>query len=178
MAGSDVDAQRAYHARRQRRSTITIIVVMLGLAGAFYYASSYFGSTAPGVQPCTTIVPEVEPKPVDISLNVYNATTKRGLAATVAKIAAERGFKVKAVANDPLKKTIKGVGELRHGRDGLASAKVVAKHLPGVALINDKREGDTVDLVLGNTFKALGPVPAKPTPTTTLRPCPTITITQ
>lgn len=177
MAGVDAAADRAYHARRQRRARATLFVVVLVLAGAFYYASTYYTSSEPKPGPCTTVVPTIEPRPVDISVNVYNATSRRGLAATVAKATAARGFKVKAVSNDPLKKTVKGVAEIRYGPEGLASAKVLAKHFPGAPLVADKREGDTIDLVLGNTYKAIGPVPTVPAPTATLPPCPTVTVT-
>jgi hypothetical protein len=177
MAGVDEESERAYHVRRQRRSSTTLLVLLLMLGGALYYASTYYSASEPKPRPCTTVVPTREPKPAGISVSVYNATSRRGLAATVAKATAGRGFKIKEVSNDPLKKTVKGVAEIRYGPEGLSSAKVLAKHFPGAALLADKREGDTIDLVLGNTYKAIGPVPVAPVPTATLRPCPTVTVT-
>ena len=50
--------------------------------------------------------------------------------------------------------------------------------MPGAVGLNDKREGDTVDLVLGNAWKAFGAAPAVATPTQSLRPCPTVTVTR
>ena len=95
------DADRTYHVRRQRRSAIVIALVLLSMAGAFYYASTYFRDTTPKPGPCTTQVPQDPLRPDDVSLNVYNSTTRNGLAKAVALGAVDRGFKVKAVGNDP-----------------------------------------------------------------------------
>lgn len=164
-----------YHAKRQRRATVTIAVLLLGLAGAFYYASTYFRDTEPTAGPCTTIVPTPELRPADVSVNVYNSTNRRGLAGAVAKDVDKRGFKVKAVANDPLHKTIKKAAEIRFGPAGEASAKVLAAHVPGAVMVKDKRKDDTVDLVLGAAWKKLGPAPKQATPTPTLPLCPGVT---
>ena len=166
-----------YRVRRQRRSTIVIVIVVLSLAGAFYYASSYWRASEPKPGPCTTEpIPDVL-EPADVSVNVYNATSRKGLAAAIAKEARKRGFQVKSVANDPKDKTIKGVAEIRFGPEGKASAALLRKHVPKAALVADKRQGDTVDLVAGNAWKSFGPAPAIPTPTNTLPPCPTVTVT-
>ena len=169
---------RTYRVRRQRRSTIVIVVVLLALAGAFYYASTYFRASEPQAGPCTTEPVVVPLRPSDVSLNVYNATKRAGLAAAASKTARDRGFKVKVVGNDPKKATIKQNAQVRFGPEGQASAKVVIAHVPGAVGVNDKREGDTVDLVLGNAWKNFGAAPAVVTPTQTLRPCPTVTVTQ
>ena len=174
----DEDGARSYRVRRQRRSVIVIAVVLLALAGAFYYASTYFRATEPQAGPCTTEPVAVPLKPGDVSVNVYNATKRSGLASAASKTATDRGFKVKKVGNDPKKATIKQNAQVRFGPEGEASAKLLIAHVPGAVGLNDKREGDTVDLVLGNAWKSFGAVPAVVTPTQTLRPCPTITVTQ
>ena len=163
--------------RRQRRSTIVIAVVLLALAGAFYYASSYWNASEPKPGPCSTEPVVVPLEPRDVALNVYNATGRRGLAAAVAKGASARGFTVKAVANDPGKTAVKGVAVIRFGPEGAESAALVRTYVPKATLVNDKRKGDAVDLVVGPAWKAFGPTPAAPTPTSTLRPCPTVTVT-
>jgi hypothetical protein len=167
---------RTYRVRRQRRSTIVIAVVLLSLAGAFYYASTYFRDTTPRPGPCTTEVPEQPLRPADVSLNVYNATDRRGLAAAVAKSAITRGFKVKAIGNDPKDATIKQVAQIRFGPEGAASARLLKMHVPQAVYVNDKRNGDTIDLVVGQAWKSFGKVPVVPTPTQTLRQCPTVTL--
>ncbi|MFM6847720.1 MAG: LytR C-terminal domain-containing protein [Terrabacter sp.] len=173
-AGQDPD--RTYHVRRQRRSVIVIALVLLSMAGAFYYASTYFRDTTPKPGPCTTVPPQQALTPQDVSLNVYNSTNRAGLAKTIASAAGDRGFKIKAVANDPKKARIKQVAQIRFGPDGAASARLVRAHVPGGVLVNDKRKGDTVDLVVGQAWKAFGKVPVEAAPTQTLRQCPTVTV--
>ncbi|MFC7596457.1 LytR C-terminal domain-containing protein [Terrabacter sp. GCM10028922] len=167
---------RTYRVRRQRRSTIVIAVVLLSLAGAFYYASTYFRDTTPRPGPCTTEVPEQPLRPADVSLNIYNSTDRRGLAAAVARSATTRGFKVKAIGNDPKGVTIKQVAQIRFGPEGAASARLLKTHVPQAVYLNDKRKGDTIDLVVGQAWKSFGKVPVVATPTQTLRQCPTVTI--
>jgi hypothetical protein len=167
-----------YSVRRRRRTAIVLAVVVLGLAGAFYYASSYWNASEPGPVACSTEVVPDALQPADVSINVYNATSRNGLAAAIAKVARQRGFKVKSVRNDPKKKTIKGVAEIRYGPDGKESAALLKLHVPKATLVDDKRKGDTIDLVAGDAWKSYGPVPAAPTPTNTLPPCRTVTVTQ
>ncbi|GAA5030238.1 hypothetical protein GCM10023258_27320 [Terrabacter aeriphilus] len=168
--------ERRYGVRRQRRSTIVIAIVLLSLGGAFYYASTYFRDTTPQPGPCTT-VPPVDPlRPADVSLNVYNSTNRRGLAAAVAKGARTRGFTVKAIGNDPKDAGVKQVAQIRFGPEGAASARLLKTHVPQAVYVNDKRKGDTVDLVVGQAWKSFGKVPVVPAPTQTLRQCPTITV--
>ena len=60
--------------------------------------------------------------------------------------------------------------------EGEESAKLLAQHIKGAKLIQDKRKGDAIDLALGTTFKGFGPVPTPTTQGPTLPPCPTITV--
>lgn len=165
-----------YHAKRQRRSTVTIAVLLLALVGAFYYASTYFRQSTPTPAASCTTVKAIEPlKPGDVTVNVYNATKRSGLADSTSKLLAKRGFTVKKVANDPLKKKVTKVAEIRYGEPGKLSAELLAKNVPGAVLVKDKRTDDVVDLVIGNAWKHLGPVPPEPSPTQTLPLCPDAT---
>ncbi|EWS99962.1 hypothetical protein N865_19625 [Intrasporangium oryzae NRRL B-24470] len=162
----------SYRARRRRRSAITLVVLLAALAGAFYYAQSYWNASEPKPGPCTTETPTVALSPADVSINVYNATSRKGLALATSKVAVQRGFKIKAVGNDPKQATITQVAQIRYGPQGLEAAKVLAAQVPGSVLVKDGRGDDTVDLVVGNKWKAFGPVP-KPVVTDALPPCPT-----
>lgn len=168
-------APSVFRVRRQRRSTVVVIVVLLALAAAFYYASSYFSETAPKPVPCTTVAPEVRLTPADVSLNVYNATKRGGLAGAAAKVATARGFKVKKISNDPKKAYIKQSAQIRYGPGGAASATVVQSRVPGSVLVNDKRKDDSVDLVLGNQWKKFGAEPPAPVVTQAAPQCPGVT---
>jgi hypothetical protein len=90
-----------------------------------------------------------------VTLRVFNATTHKGLAGTVAKQLQSKGFKVTEIANDPTGRKVGGVGEIRHGQRGDDAAAYVAAYLPGATDYQDTRASATVDVVLGPAFKQL-----------------------
>jgi hypothetical protein len=155
---------------RRRRALITLLVVVLILFGAFWFAYSYWKkppAPSAGSTPTCQIVKTVA-KPVKI--NVYNATTRTGLAASTAEALKLRGYVIGTVANDPLKKSIKASAEIRYGKAGVTVAGPVLGLVARPTKVVDKRKDTSVDFVLGNGFKALTPVP---TATSTLPVCTT-----
>jgi len=93
--------------------------------------------------------------PTTVSLRVFNATDKGGLAQEVAATLQERGFVVEEIANDPTEREVTGVGELRHGPRGNEAAAYVALFLPGAGDFPDTRATATVDFVIGPDFAGL-----------------------
>lgn len=164
--------------RRRQRAAVTLTIVTLLLLGTFVYAAAYVqgwidtrasGQVADAACLGTTPARAVTPRMV--SVNVYNATSRDGLAASVAESLQSQGFKVAKVGNDPLSLTIQGVGEIRRGPTGAAGGALAATRLSGAKIVPDERTDDTVDVVLGNKFRALSTPPrstrskaAKPTP--------------
>ena len=164
--------------RRRRRAAITLILVALVLLGTFTYAAAYFqgwvGSRVPKTvasPSCQAATPVGALTPRAVTVNVYNSTDRAGLAASVAKSLRTQGFKVVNVDNDPLGRSISGVGEIRHGSTGAAAATLAATRLSGAKLVLDNRTDATVDLVLGTTFKVLS-VPPNVVPTKPSKPTP------
>lgn len=163
-------ASRTHRARR-RRALITLGIVTLMLFFAFWYAYSYYQDSnkaraTPGPT-CTATSTAIVP--AQVTVNVYNATDRTGLAAKTASDVRKRGFKVSAVSNDPLQKNITGVAEVRYGATGTASSKLVLALVKGAKAVKDSRADASVDLVLGAKFTALT-APAKgaaPTPSNT-----------
>jgi hypothetical protein len=143
---------------RRRRAFITLAVVALMLFFAFWYAYSYYREgprpAAAATPTCTTTTQPVL-KPASVTVNVYNSTDRNGLAAKTAAEVAKRGFKVKAVANDPLDKGVTGTAEVRYGKAGKAHAKLVLALVKGAKAVQDDRKDVSVDLVLGSKFTAL-----------------------
>jgi hypothetical protein len=179
MSEHTTDAVADEHARQRRRSLITLGVVLLGLFFAFWYAWSYYQAETSEVAarpPAATCAP-FDPKAVrveDTTVNVYNASNRSGLAASVSKTLAERGFIIGKVANDPSKRKPPAIAEVRHGPEGEAQAGLVLSTMPkGSVIVVDKRKGATVDVALGAKYTALAPVstasglPTCPAPTTT-----------
>ena len=165
--------------RRRRRAAITLTLVAVVLLVTFTYAAAYFqgwvGTRAPKAvasPSCQAATPLEVLTPRAVTVNVYNSTDRANLAASVAKSLRTQGFKVVGVANDPLGRTLSGVGEIRHGPDGEAAAALVVARLPGAKVVLDNRTDATVDLVLGKTFKVLT-APPKVAPTKPGKPTPT-----
>ena len=173
------ESEASTHQRhRRQRTTRTLTVVALLMFGSFAFAAAYYQGwvgnrtspkplASPGCQTADTTQPL---SPNAVTINVYNATTRAGLAATVAKSLRTQGFKVVSVANDPTGKSMRGVGEVRHGLTGTAGAALAATRLSGARVVRDDRTDGTVDLVLGSRFKALtapsrvSPPKVSPTP--------------
>jgi hypothetical protein len=118
------------------------------------------------------------PLPSTITLNVYNATTRKGLARSTSVELGARGFRISKVANDPSKKIIAASAEIRYGPAGAVNAKVVAAQVIGAVLVPDHRKDASVDFVVGDGYVALSTpqeaaaaLSAVPSPTATASPC-------
>lgn len=150
--------------QRRRRSLLTLGVVLLGLFFAFWYGLSYYeaDSKARAARPPAPTCRPFDPNlvtPDEVTVNVYNATDRSGLAGSTAKLIGDRGFVVGKVANDPTTRKTPAVAEVRHGPKGAAAAKLVASAMPnGTKVVADKRKDASVDVALGRTFKSLKPV--------------------
>lgn len=149
--------------RRRRRAIITLTIVPALLIGSFVYAAAYVQGlvgTNRGKPVTSAACDEATTRivtPGMVSINVYNATSRDGLAASVAELLQAQGFKVDKVGNDPLGRSILDVGEVRRGPTGASGAILVATRLRGVNVVSDNRIDTTVDIVLGNKYRALVP---------------------
>jgi hypothetical protein len=113
-------------------------------------------ATAAPASPAAQQAPLTElPAPSAITVNVYNATQRQGLAKAVSEELKKRGFTIGKVTNDPLKQQIPGPGQLRTGVPGKGPGAVLAAQFPGAQTVEDTRTDATVDLVLGETFQSL-----------------------
>ncbi|MDQ1538139.1 MAG: hypothetical protein QOE58_2532 [Actinomycetota bacterium] len=134
--------------------------ITLLLLGTLVYAAAnvqgWIGGPKVVASPkCSGPVSKQALAPRDVTVNVYNASDKTGLAAVVGRSLEEQGFLVATVDNDPLGKSLLTLGEIRHGPSGTAGAMLAAARLPGARLVQDDRMDASVDLVLGRKFKAL-----------------------
>lgn len=116
------------------------------------------GSLTPGPCVTTTVRPGlVLPKPGTVKTNVFNATTRAGLARKTANELRLRGFMIGTIANDPLGKSLTSVGEVRYGPKGKDNALLMRFYLPGSALTLDARADATIDVVLGAKYTVVAP---------------------
>lgn len=141
---------------------LVVVGVIFGIVTLVHSGGSATALPTSTPTPCPTVSQAVVlplPDPTEVSVNVYNATQTKGLAAQTAKELKTRGFVIKAVGNDPKKMPITGVAELRFGPKGQARAELLQYYFPGAELINDGRRGKLVDVSLGAGYTQ---VPAQP----------------
>lgn len=152
-------------------------VVVLSFAAVVYTASyihRWVGTTATTAVASTSCNAATSSQALTqsgITLNVYNSTDREGLAKSAAGALERQGFKIARIDNDPLGKTIMGVGEIRHGPSGLEGANLATLRLSGATLVQDSRMDTSVDLVVGNAFTEVK-VPPKIAATPKTKPTP------
>ncbi|MFI7320503.1 LytR C-terminal domain-containing protein [Streptomyces venezuelae] len=98
------------------------------------------------------------PTPKQITVNVYNATPRGGLAKNTADELKKRGFTIGKVGNatKAYDKKVKGTGLLLGAKSATDTAlPVLGTQLDGAEHRSDARKGDEVDLVIGSKFKNL-----------------------
>jgi hypothetical protein len=160
-------------ARRRSRTlpALLSLVLLAGAVGAAWWwthrdpdqsVTADPGPTCRAAAPGATTTPTpTVPAPAQVTVNVYNATGRAGLARSTAAELRRRGFRVAAVANDPLGRAVRGVAEVRSGPRGAAAAVTVQAQLgEGAAAVRDQRADASVDLVLGGAYQRLRPHPA------------------
>lgn len=146
---------------RQRTKSVAIVMAVFLVLGLVAYG---FVLTAPSPKkaPCTPLASS-EVVPDRVAVNVYNSTVQTGLGESIAKELEARGFQIGKIDNDPLRRKIRGTGEVRYGPAGGTQVAALQRWQPGMTLILDKkRRGPTVDFVLGSKFTKLNDVPAPP----------------
>lgn len=106
------------------------------------------------VSPCPAATFDYTPHD-RINLNVYNSTSRPGLAQSVADEFLARNFVVGAVANvDP---GYRGVAAVVSGAAGHPAAFTVQRNLPGSDYFQDSRTDGSVDVILAQDYSALVP---------------------
>ncbi|WP_327414901.1 LytR C-terminal domain-containing protein [Streptomyces sp. NBC_01233] len=174
--------------RSRPRIVLAILGSVLALAlvgyGALQLIDVFRGdspkrNTAAGAKDCPTTPPEnaakggpaaastasaaakpaiVLPPPGEITVNVYNATPRAGLAKAVGDELAKRGFVIGHVGNAPadFDKKVPGTGILLGSpTTDKAAFSVLGTQLAGTTQQTDTREGADIDLILGDAFKEL-----------------------
>ncbi|MFI6945052.1 LytR C-terminal domain-containing protein [Streptomyces sp. NPDC050422] len=177
--------------RPRRRSKLvlatTASVVALGLAGwgtlqliDVFTGGDRQASAADRKADCPTARPstpaKVLPKPAKITVNVYNATPRGGLAKAAADELKKRGFTIGKVGNATAAydKKVAGTGLLLGAPAAVnGTFPVLGTQLPGATTKTDARKGADIDLIIGTKFKAFSPPQTAATALTALtKPAP------
>ncbi|WP_327183885.1 LytR C-terminal domain-containing protein [Streptomyces sp. NBC_01334] len=143
--------------------TLQLIDVFTGGGGTATAAgvgcSTKATKASPAASASAAAVVGAAPKPAQITVNVFNATTRSGLAKTTADELKKRGFKIGEVGNATKQydKKVTGTGILLGPASSLnTSLPVLATQLTTAERRTDAaRAGTAVDLIIGNQFKAL-----------------------
>jgi hypothetical protein len=173
-------AASIYRRRRRRRAEASLAFVIMLLIVTIVYSGSYvqgwIGAADAKSVTSASCSKDAAPPPLtprDVRVNVYNGTGHPGLAAAVAAALDKQGFNIGIVDNDPLRRNIPGVAEIRSGDSGQDGANLVAQRLSRVAFVLDYRMDASVDVVLGKSYKVLKapPKPAHAKQKKALPPC-------
>ncbi|MEU9856419.1 LytR C-terminal domain-containing protein [Streptomyces sp. NPDC047974] len=100
------------------------------------------------------------PKPAQVTVNVYNATPRKGLAKATADELKKRGFAIGKIGNAPAAydKKVPGAGLLLGAPAASKGAfAVLGTQLTGATTKVDARTTADVDLIIGTAFKTLSP---------------------
>lgn len=166
------DENRARKLRRQQRHArqsvvFGVLIALMALAGLsaaavgsglvtsplkIGFSSASVPSDKAVVEPCLVKGKE---KPVaysKIKINVYNASTRKGLAASTSKVLQERGFAVLEMSNT--KDNVNNV-QIRFGAKGVGRAYTLAAQFKSAILQYDARTDSTLDLTVGEAFEGL-----------------------
>ncbi|WP_328898344.1 LytR C-terminal domain-containing protein [Streptomyces sp. NBC_00236] len=177
--------------RPRRRSKLVLAaiasVVALGLAGwgtlqliDVFTGGDKQASAADRKTDCASTAPsapaKVLPKPAKITVNVYNATPRGGLAKAAADELKKRGFTIGKVGNATAAydKKVAGTALLLGAPAAVnGTFPVLGTQLPGAATKTDARKGADIDLIIGTKFKAFSTPQAAATALTALtKPAP------
>jgi hypothetical protein len=149
---------------RLRRRVVhgVVLVLLLGLiAGAIITALAIINghlklpSTAASDEPramCPAATFDYTP-PEQINLNVFNSTSRPGLARAVADELLARKFVVGNVANTEA--GYRGVAAVVSGAAGQSAAFTVQRHVPGSDYFQDGRTDASVDVIVAGDYKEL-----------------------
>ncbi|MFF8843593.1 LytR C-terminal domain-containing protein [Streptomyces sp. NPDC015127] len=160
--------------RNRRRIVFAVVaaVIALGLAGwgTVQLVDAFTGggkkSTAGAKRDCepvpTPSAAPLPPKPRHVTVNVYNATPRSGLAKAAADELKKRGFTIGKVGNatPEYDKKVRGTAVLLGGPTAHEGYfRVLGTQLVGTQLKTDTRKTADIDLIIGTAFKALEPKP-------------------
>ncbi|MBB4982563.1 MULTISPECIES: LytR C-terminal domain-containing protein [Streptomyces] len=172
ITGDVYPRMRRPHRRRRIVLASAAAVVVLGAAGwgTLQLVDVFSGDggtkTTAGKQtdckpaPKPTPAAAAFPKPAQITVNVYNATPRSGLAKTTADELKKRGFKIGKVGNAPTAydKKVPGAGLLLGAPTATKGVfPVLGTQLAGATTKTDTRATADVDLIIGTAFKTLSP---------------------
>jgi hypothetical protein len=146
-------------ARVRALAVLGLLVVLAAVAAGWAIAKDSETGPAAGQAPCvrsTAPFTAAVPRSAEaVRLNVYNATSRIGLANEVADELRALGFRVGKVGNDPQNQTVATVAQIRYGPRGAGAAQFLRAQIPGADAKVDTRSTAEIDVVLGMAYERL-----------------------
>jgi hypothetical protein len=131
------------------------VVVIMAIGRDTQTQASTGGSCTAGLVPAKIKMPDQRGQ---VTLNVFNGTSKAGLAESVGGEFKNRGFKVNKMGNAPDNQKTDQIAVITYGPDAVGAAWLVSAYF----LVDEakmkwdiKRKGAEVDVVIGEKFQQL-----------------------
>jgi hypothetical protein len=148
-------------ARRHRwRGPVTLLVLVAFVAGSAWYGWNALTGPGPGATTCTPAAAR-RVSPADVRLNVYNATQRDRLATRTAAQLRQRGFVIRRVGNYATERPLRQVAIVRAAPAARQAVALVRRQFRSSAFEPDNRTDTTVDVILGESFRALRAIPTR-----------------
>jgi predicted amino acid-binding ACT domain protein len=144
---------------RRRRQTYTFVTIfslvcLTGLVALGNWKQWWtIGGSAQAAALCPTQT-TIDPRFTNV--NVINGTDRKGLATAVAKELQKRQFRVLTITSEAPEEPLKLVVLVRYGPAGALAAHTVALQFPAkTKLVQDQRNDESVDVLIGETYKTM-----------------------
>jgi LytR cell envelope-related transcriptional attenuator len=150
--------------RRRPLPALIALIALLVLTGLVWWRvlNRSGASEHTAVKPCPTITPAVRlPAQSAVTIAVFNATTKRGIAGAARQTLINDGFDVPGpAANAPVKRInkIPAAAEISFGPAARQGALLVRYYFPGATMVATKSKSKIVSVSLGKRYSAVAPV--------------------
>lgn len=159
----DADADETARVRRRVLHGVVLVLLAGLIAAGIIVALAIINGRLhlPAAEPAPAPVSSCPASMFDytpndkINLNVYNSTSRPGLARTVADEFLARKFVVGNVSN--INAGYRGVAAVVSGAAGQPAAFTVQRNVPGSDYFQDGRTDASVDVILAQDYKALVP---------------------
>lgn len=151
-------------ARIRRRSLHGVVLVLLlgiiaaGIITALAVLDERLKIPTAGPEESVSTCPDATfdyVSPDKVNVNVFNSTSRPGLASAVSKELLSRKFVVGGVAN--IDANYRGSAAVVSGAAGQSAAFTVQRHVPGSDYFQDSRTDGSVDVILAQQYSALTP---------------------
>lgn len=151
--------------RKRRRAGIVLTVLLTLLLVVGIYAFAYYMDLLPRSAPSdeandtdqVTATADATPTitPAEVTVNVYNASGVSGIAGRTSEALDSYGYQVDSIGDAPDDFETPEVAQIIHGAEGKEGAELLAELVPGAEVIDDDREGEAVDLFVGEGFEEI-----------------------